>query len=240
MYLVRIILKVVYFLCKSLFLFSKLMLIFKDKLLGYNKIKVYHLLNETGNILIKSDQIISRNLPQNIRSHFSEAVFLCVTMMKAMTQTINPNTNKPFSIYNYHALETLILGSGKFYKVFEEIQSFKSNKSHHDFSNAFYESLFGISLGYRNTLNISSILTSMTNEAHRMLTDNHSFEYRVGFLTFMIDYNHNQSPSISLLIIHFDINNNSSNFYKSPWKNNLQQSTNWDFSIDNYVLVSSF
>ncbi len=103
----------------------------------------YFTASETGNIIVTSTS--NSNLPfsSQMQQLFSEVSVFFAGMARAITNTINPSNNKPYSLYNYNAISKVITESGLFVKVLEE-QITSSSTDSLDISAQFVEAVFGI------------------------------------------------------------------------------------------------
>ncbi|NOU52839.1 hypothetical protein HG263_20225 [Pseudoalteromonas sp. JBTF-M23] len=88
--------------------------------------KKYYLFNETGNILICTTEKSVTGFEEDIRSAFNNVTVFFAAMTKALSQTINPVTNKPFSTYNYQAIKNVFASSGLFVETSKEVGVFRS------------------------------------------------------------------------------------------------------------------
>ena len=92
------------------------------------KATIYHVLNETATILIRSTLLPDQTFPEGIRKEFSKITIFYAAMMNAISNTINPATQQFFSIYNYHAIESILMRSGCFIKESDDTLEFKNTK----------------------------------------------------------------------------------------------------------------
>lgn len=194
---------------------------------------IYHQLNETGNVFIRSNLSLSQSLPQAIQKEFHKTTLFIATMMKSISITINPKTGQPFSIYNYHALEAILTRSKLFSKSSENCVKLVTGAYSHHFSRLLFYQAFNIRLAHKQKHLFSSILSSMKNEAQRMLVAQHPEEYKVGYLIFVIEYI-NHKLTISVHTFYLDCHINKQAIEQAPWKHKNAIATSWHFQTAHY------
>ena len=139
-------------------------------------------------MLICSDLPASQTFPGEILKEFSSVTVFCAAMMNSMHNTINPFTNLPFSIYNYHAIESILTGSKHFIRISEETLYLKKHKTTEDFIYSLYQKYLGISVSNNEMKTINSILGNLKEEALRMIEANNAEQFKSGHLTFVVEY----------------------------------------------------
>lgn len=77
----------------------------------------YFLLNETGNVLISTSLSPEGRLPDATLELFSEALAHLACVFYAVSRTTDPDTNEPFSLYNYGALKRALEWEAAFIRV---------------------------------------------------------------------------------------------------------------------------
>ena len=75
--------------------------------------------NETGNIMMASTDMTG-TIPEQVRDVFAEVSVFFAAMTKAISESMDPATGKPYSLYDYNAIQNVIDGSGLFVHVTEE------------------------------------------------------------------------------------------------------------------------
>ena len=110
--------------------------------------KKYYTFNETGNIMMATTDDTDQEIQQSVRDVFAEVAVFFAAMTRAISTTPNPDDHgKPYSIYNYSALERVIDGSGLFVHVTEEDVEYKSSSWGAEFSKELIEALLGLATG---------------------------------------------------------------------------------------------
>ncbi len=149
---------------------------------------MYYKLNQTCNILICTDIPVDQILPGEILKEFSSVTVFCAAMMNSIHNTINPFTNQPFSMYNYHAIESILTGSKRFIKTSEKVLYLKENKTIEDFIDSLYQMYLGISVSKKEMRTINSILGKLKAEALRMIDADNVEQFKIGHITFIVEY----------------------------------------------------
>ncbi|GGD73479.1 hypothetical protein GCM10011357_30720 [Lacimicrobium alkaliphilum] len=96
-----------------------------DKKRSYMDVGCYVVLNETGNVLIKTSQDPSRHLPDHLSKFFSEAVASLCMITRAISTATNPDTGRSFSIYDHSALEQMLTKHPQFLWLTQEVTEFE-------------------------------------------------------------------------------------------------------------------
>jgi hypothetical protein len=152
------------------------------------KATIYYVLNETASILIRSTLLPDQTFPESIRKEFSRITVFYSAMMNAISSTINPVTNQPFSIYNYHAIESILIRSGCFTKVSENTLNFKTHKTPAKFTQSLNYQLFGTSFDYKSCQAVNAILKNISQEALRMIAAKKPEQSKAGHIIFIVEY----------------------------------------------------
>lgn len=95
--------------------------------------------------------------------------------------------NQAYSIYNYHALETILKRSRKFVLRSEEQHEFRTHAVAEAFVPTLYYDLFGARLRAREQQLIHAVLGTLEQEAERMLASPYLEEYKVEYLAVVLD-----------------------------------------------------
>lgn len=80
----------------------------------YVPLAKHYVFNETGNILLCATADSIQHFNEDIRNSFMDVSVFFTAMTKAVHSTVNPVTQKPFSIYNYQVLKNILNQSGMF------------------------------------------------------------------------------------------------------------------------------
>jgi hypothetical protein len=190
-------------------------------------VKCYVVLNETGNIIIKTNQDPSEKLPDNLIRIFMEAVSCLCMMTKTISTTIDPNTGKFFSIYE-HPLFLLLSKESCAYKI----------KHEQDFADKPSNDHLGCNTPPDVKRKIRSIYSNMYMASKRIKKEEgQSGNSRLGHLTLCCE-SLLGIPSISVVMIHVS----RTECEKIP----LKQNKNWwdvssevvEFRKDTYLFNS--
>jgi hypothetical protein len=164
----------------------------------------YVILNETGNILVASHHDPSQKLPDCVEKMFLEAVSSLCLITRAVASTIDPETQRPFSIYDQYALERVLAGHPLFVHMGQETKEYKIRRNR-DFIEKTSNDLFGVHNSHAVNKKMSVIYNSMIVEAQdsRRRTKARTKGTRVGHLTLFCE-DMMGVPVISAVLIHID------------------------------------
>lgn len=202
------------------------------------KSPIYKQLDETGSILIRTNLPHNQPLPESIQKEFARCTVFYAAMLRAISAINNPRTGQPYSIYNYHVTESILLGSNKFVKVSEDITTIRAHRFLRDLNKRLYSQLFNINLRKKESRKISSILTGLSKEAIRMIEANNDEEFKIGFITFIVEYI-NGFLNISVRSVYI----NSSDYKKSSKRERRRRifriKTPWRLQTESYLFVTN-
>ncbi|MDF2178077.1 hypothetical protein P2G88_07405 [Aliiglaciecola sp. CAU 1673] len=86
----------------------------------------HYMFSETGNIMLCASKDSIQDFDKDIKDAFIDVTIFFSAMTKAIHSTINPVTQKPFSIYNYQAVKNVLSQSGMFIQLNVETGVFTS------------------------------------------------------------------------------------------------------------------
>lgn len=198
---------------------------------------IYQQLNETGTILVRTTLPPNHPLPEFIQQEFSAVALFFAAMLRAISTAINPKTGNPFSIYNYHAQESILLGSGRFIKLSEDSFTFKTHKFIEKAGKILFSELFNMNLRERERRKISSILSGVNKEVVRMIETNHPNEFRAGFIIFIVEYINGVS-NISVKSIFINRNDYNKNKRRERFLHRFFIKTSFKMQIESYLYIS--
>ncbi|MEO1049299.1 MAG: hypothetical protein AAFX87_01645 [Bacteroidota bacterium] len=197
----------------------------------------YYIFNETGNIMLASTIDSSQPLSQEVQSVFSEVSVFYAGMSRAITTTINPNTGQPYSLYNYHALQRIISGSGLFVHVTEEDVSYSTTSVGMEFSKQLLESLLGLATGAGALSFASAMISSMGDEGLRIAGSKTSSESKVANIVFVCEYLLGM-PIVSAIVVYADCKKNEQQLQLGPCFKEQSTHTEWKLHKDTYIFVT--
>ncbi|WP_017445399.1 hypothetical protein [Gayadomonas joobiniege] len=93
----------------------------------YYPIEKYYVFSETGNIVLCTTEAVNQEFDSDIKDAFTDVSVFFAAMTKALASTINSATGKPFSIYNFFAVEKVLCASGMFVEVQSQMDTFNSS-----------------------------------------------------------------------------------------------------------------
>ena len=123
----------------------------------YRPITKHYIFNETGNILLSCTEDGLNAFDDHIRGAFSDVSVFFVAMTQAMACTENPQTGKPFSIYNYQAIRSILNQSSFFVETNVQEMEFSSKNVGSALGKDFVEQILdrrfeGSSLAFTNAM----------------------------------------------------------------------------------------
>jgi len=199
--------------------------------------KKYYIFNETGNIMMASTVDSSKEIAKSVQDIFAEVSVFFAGMSRAITTTINPNTHEPYSLYNYHALQRVISGSGLFVHVTEEDVTYKSSSWGVDFSKELLEALLGLATGAGAMGFASAMIASIGNEGLRISGSSSHSESKVGNIVFVCEYLLGM-PIISAIVVYADCQINKQQLTIGPCFKEESTTTSWVLHKDTYMFVT--
>ena len=163
----------------------------------------YYVFNQTGNIMMSTTDTKDDTITQQVRDVFNEVSVFFAAMTKAITNTINPTTKQPYSIYNYNALSNIISGSGLFIHVTEEDVNVSSHSVGVNFSQDLLVALIGLASGTGELAFASAMVSSAGKEGITLSAKNNSSDSTVANIIFVCEYLMGM-PVISAMVISCD------------------------------------
>ncbi len=197
----------------------------------------YYIFNETGNIMMASTIDSSQPLSQEVQDVFSEVSVFFAGMSRAITNTINPETNQPFSLYNYTALGRIISGSGLFVHVTEEDVLYQTNQFGANFSKELIESLLGLATGAGALSFASAMISSIGNEGLNINGSSSTSDSKVGNIVFVCEYLLGM-PIISAIVVYCDAKEHKQQLQLGPCFKESSVTTSWTMHKDTYMFVT--
>jgi hypothetical protein len=197
----------------------------------------YYIFNETGNIMMASTIDSDTPLAQDVQDVFSEVSVFFAGMSRAITTTVNPDTGKSFSLYNYTALERIISGSGLFVHVTEEDVHYKTSQYGANFSKELIEALLGLATGAGALGFASAMISSIGNEGLNIGGSSSTSESKVGNIVFVCEYLLGM-PIISAIVVYMDAKKHMQQFKLGPCFSEKSVTTEWTMHKDTYMFVT--
>ena len=123
----------------------------------YQQIPKQFVFNETGNILICTTKLDLEQVSQPFQESCYELSVFFSAMTKAITSSINPDTNQPYSLYNFNALTRVLNSSGLFIHLNQEVKTIKTSGVGNAIGNKMMTTVFGHDFG-QNEFNFSKAM----------------------------------------------------------------------------------
>ncbi|MDC1162520.1 hypothetical protein OAT18_03680 [Tenacibaculum sp.] len=200
---------------------------------------IYHILNETGVILVRSDEPLNQDLPEVVLKDLGSVNVFLRTMLHAISITLNPKTGKYFSIYDCHKIESLLVNSRQFFKYKEDKVNFKTDTFYHDFSSTLYYELFGVTLNDKETKVVSSILGALGKEAINITSKEKLDLYKAGYIMIIVDYIDGVS-NVYLKLTYIDCMENEESIQHKPCHRKTKKITSWVIETASYLHISKY
>ncbi|MEP3050109.1 MAG: hypothetical protein ABJP48_02530 [Erythrobacter sp.] len=176
-------------------------------------------------------------IPDEVRAVFSEVSVFFAAMTKAITQAVDPVTNKPYSLYNYNAIQNVIDGSGLFVHVTEEDIEHKTESFGMQFSKELIEGLLGLATGAGALSFAQGMIASMGKAGLAIGGDHESSDNKVANIVFICEYLLGM-PVISAMVVYCDAKENHTAFSVGPCFKGQTTSTTLKMHKDTYLFVT--
>ncbi len=199
--------------------------------------------NETGNIFVATT-IDGNTTPgqesgtvsANALQAFEEVSVFFAAMTKSIGSTINPATQKNYSLYDYSALNKVIENSGLFALITQEEIQYESSSWGASLSMEFVKALIGFAAPSSLISAFSSLIRSMGKEAISMGGQKSNSESKVGTVIFVCEYLLG-AVSITTLLVYADVNENSQAFQIGPCFQEHSENITWHLNKDTYLFI---
>jgi hypothetical protein len=197
----------------------------------------YYTFNETGNIMLATTVGASAEIQESVRKVFAEVSVFFAAMTKAITSTQNPETSKPYSLYNYEALANIIAGSGCFIRVTELDVTHTTSSWGATFSKELIQGLLGLATGAGALSFATAMISAIGNEGLKVGGASSSHGSMVGNIVFVCEYLLGM-PSISAIVVYIDAKEQSHVFKAGPCIKTESQSMTFKMHKDTYMFVT--
>lgn len=196
-----------------------------------------YVFNETGNIMLSTTALNGTEIPDQVRDVFAEVSVFFAAMTKAITQAINPKTGKPYSLYNYNAIQNVIDGSGLFVHVTEEDIEHKTESFGIQFSKELIGGLLGLADGAGALEFAQGMIASMGSAGLQIGGEHDSDDNKVANIVFVCEYLLGM-PIISAIVVYCDASKNHTAFKVGPCIKGQATSTKLVMHKDTYLFVT--
>ncbi len=200
--------------------------------------KKYYVFNTTGNIMMVSTEE-SGQMAESVREVFEEVSVFFAAMTKAITNTPNPHLKsmKPYSLYDYEALEKVIGGSGLFMHITEEDIDYKTDTFGGSFGIELIEGLLGLSIGEGALPFAQSMMASIGKTALDIHTNSTSGNKKVANIIFICEYLLGM-PAISAIVVYLDVTDTTYTVDVGPCYSTTRVRSEWKLHKDTYMFVT--
>ncbi len=196
-----------------------------------------YIFNETGNIMLSTTDLKGTVIPDEVRAVFAEVSVFFAAMTKAITQAVNPQTKKPYSLYNYNAIANVIDGSGLFVHVTEEDIEHKTESAGADFSKELIEGLLGLATGVGELSFAQGMIASMGKAGLSIGVSHDSSDSKVANIIFICEYLLGM-PIVSAMVVYCDTQVNRTAFHIGPCFKGQTTTTTLKMHKDTFLFVT--
>ena len=193
--------------------------------------------NETGNIMLASTEFGSDTLPDEVRGVFAEVSVFFAAMTKAISSSIDPISNQPYSLYNYNAIQNVVDGSGLFVHVTEEDIQHTTSSYGATFSKELIEGLLGLAAGAGALSFAQAMIASIGSAGLKIGGNSDSSDNRVANIVFICEYLLGM-PIVSAMVVSCDAKENSQVFRVGPCFSEQTQQISLTMHKDTYMFVT--
>lgn len=197
----------------------------------------HYVFNETGNIMLATTDADSSQIETEVRQVFAEVAVFFAAMTKAITETINKDTGKPYSLYNYEAMSQVIDSSGLFVHVTEEDLTHTSTSFGMDFSKELIEALLGLATGAGEMSFASGMIASMGKEGLKVQSNTSGVKSSVANIVFVCEYLLGM-PIVSAIVVSVDMTKNTQALSIGPCFSESSSQTTLQMHKDTYLFVT--
>ncbi|CAH9049510.1 hypothetical protein PSECIP111854_00144 [Pseudoalteromonas sp. CIP111854] len=199
-----------------------------------NTVPRFNYFNATGNILISSVCPPNQPLPEAVQSTFNQGAAFVASAMRAVSTTINPVTNQPYSIFNHFALSRVLAGSGHFTKLSEQSLTLPNTV----FSNAdhcqLFSSLFNINFSSACIPFAQALTTQFAQHANEMAARSHPTELKTAHLVLCCEYISGLA-CVSVVLISLNNEQHQVHLAKRPCLNNQHRLPDWTIEKEHFL-----
>ena len=196
-----------------------------------------YIFNETGNIMLSTTALQGTEIPEQVRGVFSEVSVFFAAMTKAITQAIDPATKKPYSLYNYDAIQNVIDGSGLFVHVTEEDIEHVTESFGMKFSKELIEGLVGLAAGGGGLEFAQAMIASLGKAGLEISASHSKSNSKVANIIFVCEYLLGM-PVISAMVVYCDMSKNSQVFKIGPCFSEQSSKVKLVMHKDTYMFVT--
>lgn len=197
----------------------------------------YYTFNETGNIMLATTVGESAEIQESVRKVFAEVSVFFAAMTKAMATTINPETSKPYSLYNYEALSNIINSSGCFIQVTELDITHATSSYGATFSKELIQGLLGLATGAGALSFATGMIASIGKEGLAVSKYKDKQKSKVGNIVFVCEYLMGM-PTISAIVVYIDTSNQTDVFKVGPCLKAESHRVTFEMHKDTYMFVT--
>lgn len=177
--------------------------------------------NATGNLFVASTlnggEDSSVELTEAARKAFSQVSVFFAAMTKAIASTKDPATGKPYSLYDYEAINSVIRESGMFIQMGENDYEFESKSWGVELSKELVQVMMAGFTGNMAAVGkaLSPLVSSVGSEGLKISSDSSKQNSSVGALVFVCEYLLG-AVSITPILVVSNMKENEATFKAGP------------------------
>lgn len=207
----------------------------------------YYVFNQTGNILMSSTDPKGEDIPESVRKVFNEVSVFFAAMTKSISQTINPLTNKAYSLYDLEAIESIVDGSGYFIHVNKSEIHTKSQTSGASFSKELISKVLGLAVSAGSVAGFATAMVASIGQAAKDKTDDSKYwdvvknkdnsSSYVANIMFVCEYIMGM-PLVTAIVMSTKAEQASQTFKAGPCYKSSSSEQTIDVKKDSYMFVT--
>ncbi|MEL6539096.1 MAG: hypothetical protein AAFQ98_27005 [Bacteroidota bacterium] len=196
----------------------------------------------TGNLFVASTlnggEGSDPDLTDSAKTAFGQVSIFFAAMTKSIASTKNPKTGKPYSIYDYEALDSVIRKSGMFIQVGQNDYSFQTDSWGVTLSSELVSVLMAGFTGDMVTIgrSLAPLVSSFGSEGFKLANESSSESSQIGALVFVCEYLLG-AVSITPILVYADLQKNHDAFKAGPCFNAEAGSLTYDLHKRQYLFV---
>ncbi len=195
-----------------------------------------YVFNKTGNIMITWAGPDGKEMPPSAEKLFNEAAEFYTKMLKKITNTINPVTGKPYSIYNYNAIMEIIDQSDSFVSVNQQDITYKTTLFGTNYSQNLVKTLLGFDLKADDLAFAQGMIVSMGDAGLKIGGSANSEDSKIANIVFVCEYLCGV-PLVSAIVVSCDVKLNSQTFKTAPCLKEIAMSTTLKMNKETYMFL---
>ncbi|MFC3034418.1 hypothetical protein ACFOEE_18075 [Pseudoalteromonas fenneropenaei] len=194
------------------------------------------LFNATGTVLIVQHQNTTELLSEAAQALLFSAQAGLATILRALSTTLNPLTNQPYSIFNYHALQLLLSQGGRYIPVYANEVSIAHCQFQAQQHGDIATTLLGYPLTDAELPFAAGLMSRFANSAKQMQQYQHPQLRKACHAILCLEVL-NGAPSVSLLLLSLDVQQHQQHLAQLPCHKSSNHCPDWQVRKEVYSFV---